>query len=472
MSNYYENLADTRFGQTLLKSLGLPMPVPLLRGDSGDRTDGCALVSLSGRPGTVESILKSLGASGLEVCLPAHPESRTDVSAMAREHALTIRQLSSDEEDANQRFSALLFDATDLQRVQELEQLHRFFHPVMRNIAQSGRIIILGRPPEIVSGAEGAAVCQALEGFCRSIAKEIGKRGATANLVQVAEGAEDSMAPALRFLLSPRSAYVDGQVIRVSAAAKLTIPEDPLKPLCGQTALVTGASRGIGEAIARTLHRRGAHVIGVDVASAQAGLDKLATEINGIALIADITSAEAPGQLLAALQTAGGANIVVHNAGITRDKMLANMPEDWWTSTLDVNLGAVLRINQALLDADAIAENGRIIGVSSMNGIAGQVGQSNYAASKAGTIGWVRKLAGDLQDRSITVNAVAPGFIETQMTDAIPLMTREIGRRMNSLSQGGKPIDVAETIAFFAEPDCGGVNGNILRVCGQCVVGA
>jgi 3-oxoacyl-[acyl-carrier protein] reductase len=113
-----------------------------------------------------------------------------------------------------------------------------------------------------------------------------------------------------------------------------------------------------------------------------------------------------------------------------------------------------------------------VVGVSSISGIAGNAGQTNYATSKAGIIGWVQAWASRLEDRGVTINAVAPGFIETQMTEAMPLATREAGRRMNSLAQGGLPIDVAETIAWFASPGSGGVNGNVVRVCGQSLIGA
>lgn len=472
MSNYYEQVAANRFGHAVFKSLGLPTPVSLQRGDAACDQANRVLIHLPASSTLLTPILElfSKRHPRAKLCAQSMPAER--VCTLASELDLEIQQADLGSESSDGPFHAMLFDATTLQSTEELLALHRFFQPAMRKLANSGRIIILGHPPGNASNSEAAAVSQALEGFCRSIAKEVGKRGATANLIQVADGADPLMAPALRFLLSPRSAYVDGQVIRVSASKLRSLPDDAKTPLAGQTALVTGAARGIGAAIARTLASRGAQVIGIDVEPARADLERLATEIHGRTLIADITAADAAEQILAALGAAGQANIVVHNAGITRDKMLSNMPENWWTSTLDVNLGAVLRINQALLDAKAIPENGRIIGVSSMNGIAGQVGQSNYAASKAGTIGWVRRLAEELQDQKITVNAVAPGFIETQMTDAIPLMTREIGRRMNSLSQGGKPIDVAEAIAFFADPESSGINGNILRVCGQCVVGA
>jgi 3-oxoacyl-[acyl-carrier protein] reductase len=161
----------------------------------------------------------------------------------------------------------------------------------------------------------------------------------------------------------------------------------------------------------------------------------------------------------------------VHNAGITRDKKLANMAEDRWSSVIGVNLTAPERITRALLDEKVVNDNGRIIGVASIAGIAGNVGQTNYAASKAGVIGLVDSLADDL-GRGITINAVAPGFIITAMTAAVPFATREVGQRLNALSQGGQPVDVAEAIAWFASPGSTAVNGNVVRVCGQMMLGA
>jgi 3-oxoacyl-[acyl-carrier protein] reductase len=143
-----------------------------------------------------------------------------------------------------------------------------------------------------------------------------------------------------------------------------------------------------------------------------------------------------------------------------------------WDNVISVNLAAPLKLSQALLDAEELKPNGRIICVSSIAGIAGNLGQTNYAASKAGVIGLVQALAPRLEAYGGTINAVAPGFIETQMTAAIPLTIREAGRRMNSMAQGGQPEDVAETISWFAHPGSGGVNGNIVRVCGQSLLGA
>ena len=125
-----------------------------------------------------------------------------------------------------------------------------------------------------------------------------------------------------------------------------------------------------------------------------------------------------------------------------------------------------------LLEAGTLRDGGRIICVSSISGIAGNRGQSNYATSKAGVIGRVESMAATLRERRITINAVAPGFIETHMTATIPLAIREAGRRMNSMSQGGQPVDVAQTIAWFAHPGSAGVTGQVVRVCGQSLLGA
>jgi 3-oxoacyl-[acyl-carrier protein] reductase len=287
---------------------------------------------------------------------------------------------------------------------------------------------------------------RALEGFVRSAGKEV-RLGATANLVYSAPGAD--LESTLRFLLSGRSAYVSGQVIRVGTA--------PADPPGEWTAIVTGASRGIGAAIAEVLARDGAHVICADVPAQGEDLAAVANAVGGTALQVDVTSDRAP-QILAER----GAEVVVHNAGITRDRTLARMSEDEWDSVLAVNLESIERINAALTGVK------RIVCVSSVSGIAGNRGQANYATSKAGVIGIVEntKLEG------ATINAVAPGFIETRMTAAMPLATREAGRRMNSLAQGGLPVDVAETVAWLADPGSAGVDGNVVRVCGQSLIGA
>jgi 3-oxoacyl-[acyl-carrier protein] reductase len=220
------------------------------------------------------------------------------------------------------------------------------------------------------------------------------------------------------------------------------------------------------------LHRDGATVVGLDVPQAASDLQGLMRELDGDHLTLDITAKDAPQRIARHLREKhGGVDVVVHNAGITKDKKLANMQADRWGAVINVNLVAPERISRELLDQGVIRENGRIIGVASIAGIAGNVGQTNYATSKAGVIGLVDSLADELKD-GITVNAVAPGFIVTQMTAAVPFATREVGQRLNAMAQGGLPVDVAETIAWYADPRSTAVNGNVVRVCGQMMLGA
>jgi len=313
---------------------------------------------------------------------------------------------------------------------------------------------------------------RALEGLVRAIGKEV-RTGATAQLVYVEHRAEGELESTLRFLLSPRSAFVSGQVIRVGPAVAPATAFDWASPLAGRVALVTGAARGIGAAIAEVLARDGAHVVGLDVAPMGGELAALTGRLHGSHLTADITAAEAPAAIAGHLLDAhGGVDIVVHNAGITRDQTLGRMSEEQWSTVLAVNLTAPQHIDQELFTRNAVRANGRIVAVSSISGIAGNAGQANYSTAKAGVIGFVQAWAPEVAKRGVTLNAVAPGFIETRMTAAMPIAIREAGRRMNSLSQGGLPIDVAETVAWFAAPASAGVTGNVVRVCGQSLLGA
>jgi 3-oxoacyl-[acyl-carrier protein] reductase len=448
MSSRYQSMISTPVGQLLAKNLRLPNPVRLERYQAGaPLVSGTVLVGGRGRlTGSIAGVLDDLGAA----------------------HVDTAR--------AEQRYKALVYDATGISDSDGLVELQRFFTPLMRNLETNPRVVVLGTPPETtVSGPERVAQ-RALEGFTRSLGKEIG-RGGTVQLVYVAPAADRAITSTLAFLLSPKSAYVSGQVIRVGTSGATTAEPvaDWTRPLEDRVAIVTGASRGIGEEIARVLHRDGARVLGVDVPQAASELQSVMTDIDGDHLLLDITAPDAPQRIAQHVKSmkhgVGSVDIVVHNAGITRDKRLANMREDGWSSVLAVNLTAPERITAELLDQGLVRPNGRIIGVSSIAGIAGNVGQTNYAASKAGVIGLVQSLADSLED-GITINAVAPGFIHTQMTDAVPFLTREIGSMLNAMSQGGLPVDVAETIAWYANPGSTAVNGNVVRVCGQMMLGA
>ncbi|MEJ7795254.1 MAG: 3-oxoacyl-ACP reductase [Nocardioides sp.] len=443
MSDRYQGFVQSPIGRLVVKNLGLPSPTPLQRYEEGaPLVDGTVVVGGTGR--LAESLPGLLDLLGI---------ATTTTS------------------DAAERYQGLVFDATGLTDAGQLSGLRDFFTPLLRSLATCPRIVVLGTPPESVSGSERVAQ-RALEGFTRSLGKEIG-RGGTVQLVYVADGAEATVASTLGFLLSPKSAYVSGQVIRVGThTQKAGEVTDWHKPLAGKVALVTGASRGIGEQIARVLHRDGATVVGLDVPQAASELQALMRELDGDHLTLDITTKDAPQRIAHHLQEKhGGVDVVVHNAGITQDKKLANMDEARWEAVLNVNLVAPERITRELLDQGVVNDNGAIIGVASIAGIAGNVGQTNYAASKAGVIGLVDSLKDELK-KGITVNAVAPGFIITQMTAAVPFATREVGQRLNAMSQGGLPVDVAETIAWYANPGSTAVNGNVVRVCGQMMLGA
>ena len=287
-----------------------------------------------------------------------------------------------------------------------------------------------------------------------------------------AKPAATGLESTMRFILSAKSAYVDGQVFYVGAQDS-TPPADWDRPLDGKIAIVTGAARGIGETIAEVFARDGARVVAIDVESAEETLAETASRVGGTALWLDVTADDAVDKITEHLRDhhGGQADILVNNAGITRDKLLANMDDARWDAVLAVNLLAPLRLTEGLVGNGSIGEGGRVIGLSSIAGIAGNRGQTNYGTTKAGMIGITQALAPGLAEKGITINAVAPGFIETQMTAAIPLATREVGRRMNSLLQGGQPVDVAETIAYFASPASNAVTGNVIRVCGQADAG-
>ncbi|MGN9889369.1 3-oxoacyl-ACP reductase [Micromonospora sp. L31] len=460
MTDRYASFVQSGAGRALVKRLGLPDPPRLRRHTPGDPlVPGPVLLGTATGGRLAEPVGKILTAAGVELRDPAAV-------------------------DTTARFGALVYDATGITDSTGLRQLYDFFHPQARTLLPSGRVIVLGTPPAECDSPREATAQRALEGLTRSIGKEFG-RGVTAQLVYVTKeagnasdgpdlsaGTLTSLESTLRFLLSGRSAYVSGQVVRVGAGTAQP-PADWDRPLDGQVVLVTGAARGIGAALARVLARDGAQVVALDIPAAGDELAAVANEIGGSAVQLDLTAPDAPTRLAEHLAGRHGrVDVVIHNAGITRDKTLGRMDADRWDQVLDVNLSSQERINDVLLARDLIPAGGRIVSVSSIAGIAGNRGQTNYATSKAGVIGLVESLAPALSGRGISVNAVAPGFIETRLTARIPLTLREAGRRMNSMSQGGLPVDVAETIGWLAWPASGAVSGNVVRVCGQSLLGA
>lgn len=474
MSDRYLEFTQGSFGKSLSAMLGLPQPPKLARAGEGfvqaPLQGQATLVGACAGAQFAAPVLSALKAGGASLQVRADHAGMADLKAAAAEGKLPLVNAAAPGE--GEAASALVFDASGASNPEQLRQVYDFFQPAMAGLPSRTRVVIVSADPAQVTDPAAAAAQAALVGFTRSLAKELGRKGSTANLLQVGKGGEKELEGPLRFFLSVHSAFVTGQVLPVGAAPKGTKAGAWVSPLDGKVALVTGASRGIGAAIAETLAREGATVVGLDVPQAESALAETMGKIGGAGLAIDITAEEAPAQIAKELKDRfGGVDIVVHNAGITRDKLLRNMKPQFWDMVLNVNLNAILRINEKLLDG-TLRAGGRMVCISSIGGIAGNAGQTNYGATKAGVIGYVAALAPQLAKQGIAANAVAPGFIETAMTDQMPMMHREVGRRLNSLSQGGKPQDIAEAVTFLASGYATGVNGQTLRVCGQNWVGA
>ena len=451
------DLFSTIIGSPIAKRVGVPQPTRLRRFEPGmPLCEGPVLVTGGGR--FVDELTTWLG--GLGIATLREVDTLADAPAPA----------TSSGPAEMTRLGAVVLDLSEARDPGDLDAFRTIGAPALKALARNARVVVIGTDPSTLSEVAHVATQRALEGAVRSIGKEL-RHGATANLVLTQSASGDGVRSAVEFLLSGRSAYVDGQVIRVDETTG-TNP-DAVSPRAGKVAVVTGAARGIGAQIARVLARDGATVVAVDVPAAGDALAAVANEIRGTALQVDVTAADAGSRIVEhAVSRHGSIDIVVHNAGITRDKLLVNMDESRWGSVMAVNLRSILQMNEAIVAPGAMPDHGRIVCVASIAGIAGNRGQTNYGASKAGVIGVVDALSAQLASRGITVNAVAPGFIETEMTARIPFATREIGRRSNSLQQGGMPKDVAETIAWLAQPGAAAVTGQVVRVCGQSLLGA
>lgn len=470
MSDRYLDWVNTRWGGALSRMLRLPTPVPLERHrHHRPVTEGDVLIGAHSADGLVSELVSAAKTLGLSTL--AHPDAPY-WTAQANRAGLMSGPWRVAGAGAG-RLKAMILDASTLSRARDTERLHRFLHESLPALQTCGRVVLLGRSPESCTQAEHASLQRALEGLMRSIGREL-RRGATAHLVSISPGAEGGLTGALSFLLSPRSAYVSGQVIRLSEPAIAGAGEgiDPERPLAGRTLLVTGASQGIGEAIARTLARDGAAVVALDIPQRESALRALAGQIGGRMLAVDLTAEGAVSAIVEAARADGGWEGVIHNAGITRDRTIVKMPRDRWEAVLAVNLIAPLALDDALARGGLLKPGARVVAVSSIAGIAGNRGQTNYAFSKAGVIGWVEASAAAYAARGMAINAVAPGFIESAMTASMPFAVREAGRRLNALSQGGQAVDVAEAVAWLASPAAAAVNGQVLRVCGQSLIGA
>jgi 3-oxoacyl-[acyl-carrier protein] reductase len=238
--------------------------------------------------------------------------------------------------------------------------------------------------------------------------------------------------------------------------------------LKGEVVLVTGASRGIGAAIADLLAARGATVIGTATtdAGAQAITDRMAAA-GGLGKVLNVTDSAAVEAVIDDIsKSIGPISVLVNNAGITRDQILMRMKDEDWNTILDTNLSSVYRTSKAVMRGMMKARKGRIINIASVIGLTGNAGQSNYAAAKAGIIAFSKSLAKEIGSRGITVNVVAPGFIQTDMTDALPEEAKQALMGQIALGRLGNPADIAEAVAFLASPAAAYITGETLNVNG------
>ncbi len=443
MNDIYLKFASSRMGRRVARQLRLPQPVVLDRAAEGNVCfSGPTLVGSANRSRFSERILKLLESDGATLVDPSHAGSSPPLKHV-------------------------IFDASGLESTSELGQLVDFFTPNLRSFGRCTRTVLVALIPDCCPPSQHV-VQRSLVGFVKSLAKEM-RWGGTVNLLYAHPDCEQSLDAPLAFLASDRSAYVSGQVLNVHPA-RIELG-GTYRSIAGRNILVTGAARGIGQAIAKLLSQRGAKVTCLDVPKAEVALRATADQVGGDWLALDIASQEAP-QMIAECFSRRALDGIVHNAGITRDKKLANMTLEMWDSVVRTNLTSQARINDFLLESRSLSEGGRIVLVSSISGIGGNAGQTNYATSKAGVIGMVEANWRDYAQRGISINAVAPGFIETDMVKSIPMVLRQFGRRLNSMNQGGLPQDVAEAVALFLQSNSQGLNGNVLRVCGQALMGA
>ena len=245
--------------------------------------------------------------------------------------------------------------------------------------------------------------------------------------------------------------------------------------LSNEIALVTGASRGIGKAIADVLGRRGATVIGTATSTGGAegiGAALADAGIKGAGRVLNVTEADSINELVKSVQEEFGApTILVNNAGITRDNLMMRMKDDEWDAVIETNLSSAFRMSKACLRGMMKAKHGRIIMISSVIAMTGNPGQANYAATKAGVIGFAKSLAREIGSRGITVNTVAPGFIDTDMTRALPDEQREALLGQIPLARLGDVNDIANAVAFLASPEAAYITGETLHVNGGMFMG-
>ncbi|HEX4460595.1 MAG TPA: SDR family oxidoreductase, partial [Polyangia bacterium] len=357
MSDLLLELSKNPQTRKLIQTLGLPLPLPQAleraKGPAEERPlQGRAVIVGAAAPSLLTPIIaKTLAAAGGDPWLfgTIEPKAFADAGEAWGHPAKTLTDVAN-----APSAHALVFDGTTIDTPEKLRALYDFFHPLVGTLRRSGRVVVLGRAPEDVEGVAAQTAQAGLEGFVRSLAKEIGRKGATANLLRVDADAASRLVGPLRWLLSARSAFVTAQPLRVSltaAPAGATEAETPwVRPLEGKTVLVTGAARGIGEATVKLLAAEGAKVIVLDRPADDAPASLVARSIGGSVLLADVSDPEAPKKIAQELKERhGGVDVVVHNAGVVERARIEDTSEAAWDHVLDVNLKGPYLLTHALL---------------------------------------------------------------------------------------------------------------------------
>jgi len=358
----------------------------------------------------------------------------------------------------------------DGRNVSNAAALKTVFHQLQEGVKSSklnGKVLIYSVQPELLEDVHHSTYQRSLEGISRSLAKELGGRGTTVNLIKLPPNADLSNYTTVQeFFTSGRSAFITGQAISANEAARSG------RELSEKICVVTGGAGGIGSATVKRLASEGATVIIADMPQMEERAKTLLSDKVSF-LGADLTDEATRKTLLETIKGQHGRiDVLINNAGITRDKTLKNMPEQYWDNLIAINLTAVINLTEEALTMGLIPAGGRIISTSSISGIAGNFGQTNYTATKAALIGYSASKSKELKAKGITINAIAPGYIETDMVKTMPMMTRIFAERLTSLAQAGKPEDIAEAMAFLAHPGAESINGQVLRVCGGSFLGA
>ncbi|MCF8277269.1 MAG: SDR family oxidoreductase [Flavobacteriales bacterium] len=378
---------------------------------------------------------------------------------------------------------SLIVDGRNVGNASGLKTIFHQLQNGIKSLNSNGKVLIYSIQPELLddtstslsASVHHSTYQRALEGISRSLAKELGGRGTTVNLVKLPPNVDlKNYATIQEFFTSGRSAFITGQAIAANNSTKTG------RELSEKICVVTGGAGGIGSATVKRLAAEGATVIIADMPQmeerAKSLLNDTSTSLNASKvsfLGADLTDEAARKNLLETIKAKHGRiDVLVNNAGITRDKTLKNMPEHYWDQLIAINLTAVINLTEDALAMELIPEGGRIISTSSISGIAGNFGQTNYTATKAALIGYSAAKSKELKAKGITINAIAPGYIETDMVKTMPLMTRIFAERLTSLAQAGKPEDIAEAMAFLAHPGAEAITGQVLRVCGGSFLGA